>query len=966
MDDKPRSTRPLVRRKTEPKDQNVSQSRWSASTMSTVAQHAAGSEAQFMSYYPTETNSPTIKRAEDRPAASSPTRVSFTRSSSQQTSGSIPIILQVEDKTPPLPPLPQSLPKQTLKEPRLTPRRHAPPNISSAQDDSTSNDAPSSSLLRSRFYVEDSSRQASSAGSSRLGTPIASPPRNASGISSPTKQSFAKDIQVVSAQAAAQAAATGNQITTKAKSIASRIGTIRSQKTGQQGAYSKLEGEAAGDIAMATISNGTALNDNAKRRGARDSFALSHTASYSGKIPVDPEQTVKEATGQLTGGLGSGMDNVIETNLRVVTDLVPASDSTVKSPFARKRLQSFRHPRSLMPGRAPSYNPAQDHAEKSGQIVAVEELVHVDISNFEGPQAGVTQRIDLDRLAEKPQQSFYFPPDPQMPDWRPFPMQLWYTLTLICIAIILAGVQEYLCQISQRSATGLLKFTNPDEVGQGDWFVWKYLPTIVLVSYGVAWQAKDFEIRRLEPYYQLSKPTGATAAESLNIDYLTFWSYLIPFKAMRYRQWAVASSSLATLLSSALVPVLQSASLNMIRSPKNLKEIVVSPVWSRLMEATLLLVAILGIFLIFQLRRKSGLLSDPKGIAGIAAMANRSHILNDFKDLDLVDNAAIHKQLRHRRYILHKSTLWQGEFIKHMPGDETPEFKKVRSPHPIILQLKVGLPYMASIAAFLALLPVFTFTGANVVVVKLPWLLTLCATLVKLAWSNLEASVRLIEPFYGLSRRHAPPRTLTTDYTGTVPGWMPIKALLNDHYLLSVVGFCSLLTEVMTVCVSSLNVNGRAFAADDDAPNAGANTGDAETFKSFWISLVLAVLILLFLILTAAIVYLRRRHHFLPRQPGTIASVLAFIHQSRMLYDFVSPESERHGNGMRIEELDGVEMTRHLVERGKTYGLGWYRGRDGRDHLGIDEEELLANYKHGYDWRKGRVGTEDIGSWEHY
>ena len=52
------------------------------------------------------------------------------------------------------------------------------------------------------------------------------------------------------------------------------------------------------------------------------------------------------------------------------------------------------------------------------------------------------------------------------------------------------------------------------------------------------------------------------------------------------------------------------------------------------MSGSLLVVAFCGAALMYAMRRKSGLLSDPKGIAGIAAMATKSHILTDFHGLD--------------------------------------------------------------------------------------------------------------------------------------------------------------------------------------------------------------------------------------------------------------------------------------------------------------------------------------------
>ncbi|PFH57320.1 hypothetical protein XA68_15218 [Ophiocordyceps unilateralis] len=57
-----------------------------------------------------------------------------------------------------------------------------------------------------------------------------------------------------------------------------------------------------------------------------------------------------------------------------------------------------------------------------------------------------------------------------------------------------------------------------------------------------------------------------------------------------------------------------------------------------------------------------------------------------------------------------------------------------------------------------------------------------------------------------------------------------------------------------------------------------------------------------------------------------------------MLYDFVGTES-----------MTSVQLSRRLAGTGKTYGLGWFRGRDGQTHCGVDEEELTGSYRHGVD-----------------
>lgn len=527
---------------------------------------------------------------------------------------------------------------------------------------------------------------------------------------------------------------------------------------------------------------------------------------------------------------------------------------------------------------------AQRLAQSRGAILAVEAEPVVDISGLD--DSGFTKRNTVTSSVISPDgdkdqnKSYFFPEDPEQPTWRPFSMRWPYITMLILLAVFLASIQEYLCQISLQRAKnndGLIQFTYPQDIPTAAYFAWKYMPTIILVTYGVLWQVTDYETKRLEPYYQLSTREGATAAHSLNLDYLTFMSYLIPIRAIAYKQWAVVFSSTATLIAAGLLAVLQSASIVMSpernqRQTDEIKNVNVNPIWSRFLEVALLIIAILGVLLLIQLRRKSGLLSDPKGIAGIAAMATKSHILNDFKGLDTEPNHIIHNQLRNRRYNLHKSSLWQGEY---MPSTGTTvSERKVENPHPIMLRLQAGIPYIVFMFLFLALLPCILFVGnASVVTEKVPFLLTAIATSIKLIWGCLDMNVRVIEPYYILSKRHAPPRTLTLDYTGTVPGYLSVRAALNKHYLVSLVGLGAILAEVLTVCVTSFSVDGRTFisghATEANGPEGGERYNTGETFRSFWISFALSVGILLYLITLASLVYHLRRHPFLPRQPGS-------------------------------------------------------------------------------------------------
>ncbi|KAF2661167.1 hypothetical protein K491DRAFT_587874 [Lophiostoma macrostomum CBS 122681] len=613
---------------------------------------------------------------------------------------------------------------------------------------------------------------------------------------------------------------------------------------------------------------------------------------------------------------------------------------------------------------------AQKEAEKTGGIVATE--IPIDISESYVGGDFETRSIFESRSGggdeDGVKKSYYFPEDPDMPSWRPFSMGWPWLSFLIFIALVLAGIQEFLCQLSIQKVKndpegGLKKFKMPSDLSVPEYFTWKYVPVLVFVMYGILWQITDFEVKRLEPFYQLSKKSGSTAAESLNMDYLTFMSWLVPFRALAHRQYAVIYVSLATLTASSLVPVLQSASVitwppQKERKIDGWKSIRIDPAWSRAVTACLLFVAICGGVLLYEMRRKSGLQSDPKGIAGVAAMATRSHILADFHGLDTAPLDRIHKQLRHRRYILHKSSLWQGEYIR-TSKERIREFGS--DPRPLMLRKIASVPYIVSIVLFAILVPIFIFVDkAGVITEKLPWLLTAMATGLRLLWGTMNCDIRMLEPFYILSRRRAPAKTLTLDYTGTNPIFLPFKAFMNRHYVVALVGIGAILAEILTVCVSSFRVDGKKFipghggkGGDKDEADDRHNTD--ETFRSFWISFSLVQGILLTLTVIAVVVTLRRSHKFMPRQTGTMASVLGFIHQSKMLVSFVD-----------TEKMDSTAMTRHLESKGKTYALGWFSGRDGDDHCGIDEEDILAEYRWGVDWTKTRVLGNQIGTWEHY
>ncbi|KAL7942145.1 hypothetical protein V8C42DRAFT_332677 [Trichoderma barbatum] len=650
----------------------------------------------------------------------------------------------------------------------------------------------------------------------------------------------------------------------------------------------------------------------------------------------------EEARGNLTGGLGQGFRAGSQIRSG---DLFAAPTSVQRSlsrSFSRRnttkrlnRAETLRHM-------------GQEEANRRGEAIEVilEEPVGADLSNIEGPSmfsGGLRQSTYP--VKEKMTQTFY----PQ-PNWKPFSMRWPYLTSLVIISVALAVMQEVLFQLYKKNA--LVKFTSPDQVKQGIYFVIKFAPTLLAVIYGVLWQFTDFEVRRLEAFYQLSKEGGAVASDSINIDYATSFNFFRPFRALRKGHYAVAVSSIATILAVSLVPTFAAAAVVLSPSrtermadPSGYKTLNFNSVWSRLLTSTLGVTAVLGCILVYLLQsRKSGLVSDVRGIAGLASMAVVSHILMDFKDMDTATHGDIHNRLKYNRYMLRNSSLTPDDAtVSSKEKEKSNDHDLPANPHPVLLRPAGIISMIVGIFLFTGFIPVFLFTPATIITDKAPLVVTVLAVCLKMAWSGMETAVRMMEPYYILSKRHAPAKTLLLDYTALPFGYMPLRALLNGHLLVFFVGFGSVMAEFLTVLVAGLaTVDGHDFLLtySDEDKTWEVNSG-TETVKSFYVSVALSLFILLYMVTVAFVVFFRRRHPFLPRQPNTIASVLAYIHQSKMLYDFVG-----------TEKFTSSQVRQRLGEY-KMYGLGWFVGRDGQKHCGVDQEELISNYKHGISLKQG-------------
>jgi hypothetical protein len=195
-----------------------------------------------------------------------------------------------------------------------------------------------------------------------------------------------------------------------------------------------------------------------------------------------------------------------------------------------------------------------------------------------------------------------------------------------------------------------------------DYFIGAYLPTLVTLIYAGFWGMIDANVRRMEPFYQLSRPNGAFAKDTLTFSYFDCNTFTAPFHALYRRHWAVFCSSIAFLIASAVLPPVAASTLVVGVSPScsNVDQkgctgiLVFRPHLAWVLHGGLVLNILMAACLILLLRkRKMGVARDPSSIVGLATTF-KDHPVMDH--LQAIEGGASMKSVRaflgKRRYYL--------------------------------------------------------------------------------------------------------------------------------------------------------------------------------------------------------------------------------------------------------------------------------------------------------------------------
>lgn len=495
------------------------------------------------------------------------------------------------------------------------------------------------------------------------------------------------------------------------------------------------------------------------------------------------------------------------------------------------------------------------------------------------------------------------------------------------------------------------------EFAGGHYFLWEFLPIMITISTSLLWEIVDVKVRQLEPYYQLTRRGGAKLQDSLSMNYITTFQFVAPFQAFRNGHWAVCLSSTINLLALGPLPTLTKTIWKVSWSTELDHAVVtIKAPYLRVMQALLVILILLGLILQFILRRKSGLLVDPRGIGGTASLISGSNIPRLFQHLLPYDKQkTIDTTLANARFQLcyqgsegsDKRTQGKYLIVAELPLSMQVEpssapFKQSRvEAHPIWLwgRSLLGIELLLVGPYVVVQLAMNSVTNINPVVVM--GLYTFSTTVVSAMWQICQREVSILEPYYRLSdhdsldSRRA--KALYFDYVSAPPIAVMIYALSHRSGMVGLISLCSFASQLSTIVFPAI------FALRYEQVRATGNYFDTTVIPPTWssaftiISIIGGGLSLVNFIGFCALVRRRRRRPFLPRKPTTLSSTILYLcNSTRLLDDFA-------GTSMLAKKTREAEVQ----AKGGEYLFGWFDVGGGVPKLGIERKPIRNRYVYG-------------------
>lgn len=123
---------------------------------------------------------------------------------------------------------------------------------------------------------------------------------------------------------------------------------------------------------------------------------------------------------------------------------------------------------------------------------------------------------------------------PRSASWKPFTFKLGFLVPLLLVTIALIVILELINRKGIRDG-GIFFANSMAHFDKWEIFCYQYLPTILAVLYGMIWAVLDLDVKRLEPYFQLSKLEGVSGKDSIMLNYPFEFLAYVPIASFRRR-----------------------------------------------------------------------------------------------------------------------------------------------------------------------------------------------------------------------------------------------------------------------------------------------------------------------------------------------------------------------------------------------------------------------------------------------
>lgn len=199
--------------------------------------------------------------------------------------------------------------------------------------------------------------------------------------------------------------------------------------------------------------------------------------------------------------------------------------------------------------------------------------------------------------------------------------------------------------------SGSISVQNPEDraperktfVTAKEYVLGAFVPTFIAVLFSIPWHLLASAIKEMEPFYQLQRPDGATAENSIALDYRASINIVATVNAIRKGHFLVWWSGLVSLVVLVVAPLSSetvfigfdgkctATSGRDACSPS----LSVYPTAARVLQGMLAFIAILTLALMIAiLRARSGVYANPLSIAGLSTLFQNSHAVENFRRLN--------------------------------------------------------------------------------------------------------------------------------------------------------------------------------------------------------------------------------------------------------------------------------------------------------------------------------------------